>query len=366
MVRISDILKKKMRDSPVSREPDPPPSVEIAKAISQNKETSTEKSPEMQIAKAMKESQPKKEYSKNLYISGIQLAKDVLNSAKEAKPIDLIAIKGFVASIVDSLVLGDKELLNLFYEHHPDNYIYSHIVNVLIMSVDLGLGLGYNKSKLNELGLAAFLHDIGMIKVEEIALQPRSLSEEEYNQIKEHPLYGTEILSKIKDLSSAVIYAAKEDHERWNGEGYPLGVKDGEISEYARIIATIDVYEALTHSRTYRKKYLPHEAIKDILTTDSALFDPIILRILISRIGIYPIGSWVELNTNEIGKVITTNDEYPLKPIVNVIFDNAGNRLEQPCAVNLAKQFNFFIKRPLTDEEVLRKIKEEVRDEESR
>lgn len=361
MVRFSDIFKKKMQ-TPSSGEAKPTSLAPQAIPQKESVQEVTEQKPEaMQIARAMKEIQPDIERSKSIYSKGIQLAKEILDNARDKKPIELLKIKDLVASIVDFLVLQDKTLLGLFYESTPENYLYSHMVNVLLMSVEVGLGLGYNKSKLNELGLAAFLHDIGMIKVEKIALQPRVLSDEEYKQIKEHPVYGVEILSKIKDISEAVIYAVSEDHERMNGRGYPQGIKDGQISEYARIIGAVDVYEALTHHRTYRRKYSPHEAVKEILTADSSLFDPEILRVLISQVGIYPIGSWIELNTNEIGKVIATNDEFPLRPVISLIFDGRGRRFEEPHVVDLIKQFNLFVKKPLTDEEVSRKTKEEVR-----
>ena len=357
MVRLSDILKKKIQTTPSPEEVKSTPFNQAHQAVSKKEQIqeSSQQPAEMQLAKVMREMQPDIERSKALYSGGVQLAKETLGNVREKKPLDAVKIKDLVAHIIDYLVLGDKELLNLFYEYSTDNYLYNHMVNVSIMAVYVGLGLGYNKSRLNELGLAAFLHDIGMIKVENVALQPRTLSEEEHNQIKEHPLCGAEILSKIKDIPGSLISVAKEEHERMDGRGYPCGIKGTEISEYARIIATIDVYEALTHKRSYRNKYLPHEAIKEILNNGSSLFDPVILRTLINRVGIYPIGSWVELNTSEIGKVVTNNDEFPLKPIVNLIFDSAGNKPDETRAVNLAKQFNLFIKKPLSDEEVLKK-----------
>jgi HD-GYP domain-containing protein (c-di-GMP phosphodiesterase class II) len=260
------------------------------------------------------------------------------------------------------LALGDQTLLTIFGDSYsPEDYLSNHMVKVLIMAVEVGLGLGYNKSKLNELGLAAFLHDIGMIKIEEIALQPRALSEDEYSQIKEHPLYGVEILSQIKDIPDAVIYVVREEHERMNGKGYPSGMKNGEISEYARIIATADVYEALTHQRPHRKGYQPHEALKEMLTKDAVLFDSEILKVLVERVGIYPIGSWVELNTSEICKVIGTNDKLPLRPVLSLIFDSKGNRLPESRVVNLSNEPNLYVKNPLADEEIARKVKEEVK-----
>jgi len=297
---------------------------------------------------------------KNSYLKGIQLIKEVFLNTEQLKPVNLVQIGQWVNDIINYLISsGDVELLNLFYGYASENYLYDHMVNTTIMSIEVGLGLGYNKSQLNELGLAAFLHDIGMIKVEKLEMQPRRLSEEEYNQIKNHPLYGVDILSKIKDIPEPVIYVAKEEHERQNGSGYPNGLKNGEISEYGRIVAIVDVYEALTHNRSYRKKFSPHEAIKELIANDS-LFDPLILKVLIKKVGVYPISSLVELNSNEIGIVTMNNEEFPLRPVLQVLFDAKRNRLKNSRCINLSKQFNLFIKKIFNGEELTREIKEPI------
>jgi HD-GYP domain-containing protein (c-di-GMP phosphodiesterase class II) len=362
MVRLSDILKKKMQATPSQEETKPIPPIHPNQTITpkeSKQELTPQKHSEMQIAKVMKELQPNIERSKTLYSKAIQLVKELFITAAERKPIELQSIKDLVDEVINYLVLQKKTLLTFYYEDYPpEDYLYHHLVNVMIMSVEVGLGLGYNKSQLAELGLAAFLHDIGMVTVRDIALQPRQLTEEEYNKIKEHPVYGAGLLSKLKDFPHAIVFAIQEHHERINGKGYPKGLKDGEITEYARIIAAVDVYEALTHTRAYRKRYSTHEAIKDIISSGSSIFDSRILKVLIDKVGIYPVGSWVELNTNEIGKVTTSNDEFPLRPVVNLLFDSARNRLKESRLVDLAKQFNLFVKRPLSDEDILQKIKE--------
>ncbi|MDP2044057.1 MAG: HD-GYP domain-containing protein, partial [Candidatus Omnitrophota bacterium] len=296
---------------------------------------------------------------KNSYLTGIQLIKEVFLNTEELKPVNLVKIEQWINEIADCLISVDMELLNLFYGYASENYLYDHMVNTTIMSMEVGLGLGYNKPQLNELGLATFLHDIGMIKVGKLEMQPRKLSEEEYNQIKNHPLYGVEILSKIKGISEPVIYVAREEHERQNGSGYPNGIKNGEISEYGRIVAIVDVYESLTHNRPYRKEFSPHEAIKELIA-NGPLFDPSILKVLIKRVGVYPISSLVELNSNEIGMVTMNNEEFPLRPVLQVLFDTKRNRLKNSRCVNLAKQFNLFIKKAINDEELAGEIKEPI------
>ena len=380
MVRISDIFKRPTAGKPPSapeekakeeapsqgsaEEPKPkvrpvPPETPFSRAIPPKEEAKTEEYGSMRIAKAMKETPSDKARCQNLYLTGIQLIREVLTNAEQLKPINLIQIKNWVSDIVECLIFVDAELLRLFYEYVSDNYLYSHMVNISIMSIDVGLGLGYNKSQLNELGLASFLHDIGMIKVGKLEMQPRKLTEAEYSEIKNHPLYGGDILSKIKDIAEPVIYVAKEEHERMNGTGYPNGLKNGEISEYARIVMIADVYEALTHNRPYRKKVSPHEAVKELISSNP-LFDSAILKILINKVGVYPISSWIELNSSEIGKVMINNNEFPLRPVVHILFDGTGHRLKEPRVINLAKEFNLFIKKALSEEELAREVKEPI------
>ncbi len=362
MVRISDIFK---RGRPETKPEEAPkilsssPDIQPPGGIPQKEQTAIEGSDQMRIAKVMKETPVDKVRSRNLYLTGIQLIKEVLTSAEQLKPINLAQIEQWVGDIVEYLIFGNVELLSLFYEYESDNYMHSHMVNTTIMSIEVGLGMGYNKSQLNELGLASFLHDIGMIKAGKLEMEARKLSEEEYSQIKNHPLYGAEILSKIKDISEPVIYVAKEEHERMNGAGYPNNLKDGEISEYARIVAIVDVYEALTHNRPHRKKSSPHDTVKELIA-NNPLFDSNILKVMINKVGLYPTSSWVELNSNEIGKVMINNNEFPLRPVVHILFDAAGQALKEPRIINLAKQFNLFIKKPLSDEELAKKHKDPI------
>jgi len=376
MVRISDIFKRltpektpstpeeKYKEEP-SRENPPEeikqkspfykPEHSLPEAAVGKKEAEDVSS--MHIAKVMRETPSDKARSSNLYLMGIQLIKEILTNSEDLKPINLVQIKQWISDIVDHLIFPDAELPRLFYEYISENYLYNHMVNTAIMATEIGLGLGYNKLQLNELGLAGFLHDIGMIKVGKIETQERRLTENEYNEIKNHPIYGADILSKINGIADALIYVAKEEHERMNGTGYPSGLKDSEISEYARIIMIVDVYEALTHERPYRKKNSPHEAVKEMIANNQ-LFDSNILKALINKVGVYPISSWVELNSNEICKVMVNNNELPLRPVVHILFDSSRQRLKEPRVVNLAKQFNLFIKKSLSDEELAKEVKE--------
>lgn len=371
MVRISDILKqrgdfpepeppgKKKSEEPAKEQPPEytkkeetraTEGVHISKAITGG---GAEAEKEMQVVRAIHHIQLDPEESKRIYQRALEIIKEILDKREsETTPPDLKEAYEIVKVIVDRIVLGDKELIALTVGYSEDNYLYAHLVNVCILSIDIGLGLSYNKSRLNELGAGAFLHDIGMTKVMDIAQQPRRLNEHEFEEIKKHPVYGSDMLSMVENIQEGVIYVAKQEHERINGTGYPEGLKDNQIHEYAKIVAIIDVYEALVHPRPYRDSISPHEAIKELLTMNSAmLFETRILKVLINRVGLYPVGCWVELNTGEIGKVISSNEDSPLRPKVNIIFSRDKEKLSQIELMDLSRHTNVYIKRGINPRE---------------
>jgi HD-GYP domain-containing protein (c-di-GMP phosphodiesterase class II) len=249
-------------------------------------------------------------------------------------------INALIEKIIDLLTTdNDKELLRLCLTDYPkiEDYLYYHAANVSIISLEIGRGLGYERGRLIELGIAAFVHDIGIVKYLEIISQPRVLSKYEYSKVKEHPAMGLEILNNIaKGLSPAILDAVRQEHERLDGSGYPQGLEDDKICEYAQIIGLADVYEALLHPRPYRRKYTPLEAIETILDNKSA-FAGSKIKALIESAGIFPVGTLVALNTKEVGAVIKDNPDLVLRPVVNVILDAYGNALKEPKQIDLAK-----------------------------
>jgi HD-GYP domain-containing protein (c-di-GMP phosphodiesterase class II) len=180
-----------------------------------------------------------------------------------------------------------------------------------------------------------------MTKYLDLACEQRKFTPEEYNTIKNHSIEGSQILEKIIELNKEIIQTARQEHERIDGSGYPGGLKEKDISECAKIIGIADVYEAMVHPRPYRKAYLPLDAIKEILKNKSA-FEAKIVKILIERIGFFPVGSFVELNTKEIAQVIKVNHQYPMRPVVKVIYDGEGNKLEEEKIFDLAARCNIF------------------------
>ncbi|MEK7733605.1 MAG: HD-GYP domain-containing protein [Planctomycetota bacterium] len=212
-----------------------------------------------------------------------------------------------------------------------------HGINVMIFAIKIGEGLGYSREQLIELGMAALLHDIGVCKIPNgIVKKEGSLTNEEYALIKKHPQLGYDIIlntlgNKYQWLADVVF----QEHEREGGQGYPRGITGKEIHEYAKIIGMVDVYEALSHPRPQRKRFLPYEAAKVIVNSSKNAFAPRMIKMLITKLSCFPIGSYVVLNSKAIGRVVETNESSPLRPAIEMLFEAMGKRLPVPKLVRL-------------------------------
>jgi len=267
-------------------------------------------------------------------------------------PLEEQVIRGLANDLLAQVELDSSLLLNLTHLKSYDNYLFSHSVNVAILTILIGEVLGYSKEELNQLGVAALLHDLGMLSISpEIWQKQGSLSTAELAEIKKHPLYGEEIL-KAGDFSEEVLAVAGEHHERCDGSGYPHGKKGKEISFKARILGVTDVYDACISFRPHREQMTPQQALEQLLT-EKEKYDPVVLNAFISVMAIYPIGSLVLLNTGEVAKVIRVSKNNPFRPELRIYFDREGRRLVKPPRVNLAedKYNTLYIDQTLAAEE---------------
>jgi HD-GYP domain-containing protein (c-di-GMP phosphodiesterase class II) len=271
--------------------------------------------------------------------------KELLDWAKKVYKLEFVLAADFknkftqiIEKELAALNSDSKELLQLCladYEN-KDDALYCHVVNVSIIALELGKGLGYQKQQLVELGVASFLHDIGLIKYLELINKNGKFSEEEFRQVKEHPLNGREIINKIGgEFMPGIIDVILQEHERLDGSGYPSGIRDDEIKELAQIVGLVDVYEAMTHLRPYRAKFSPPKTMNTILNKKNS-FSTKVLKVLLERIGVFPVGTMVRLNTKEMGIVYKENNGLPLRPVVIVMFDESGNKLPQTKQIDLA------------------------------
>lgn len=274
----------------------------------------------------------------NLYTSSYNFIEGVLNNLKRKQRFTIEKGLEIVSEIVNTekaasilygkAVQGGKDI--------PDN-LAVHSVNVCIYALMLGKGVNYSRKQLIELGITAILHDIGMVFIpQEIVEKNGKLTTPEIEKIRKHPYYTYKILQTLGEKYSWLAKVAYQEQEREGGQGYPRGLKGDEIHEYAKIIGVVDVYEALTHHRPQRKGYMPHEAVKLLLGTQKELFSNEIKRLLLTKLSCFPLGSYVKLNSRAICKVIEINEDSPLRPTVEILFDSQDRKLPKKKVINLA------------------------------
>jgi len=204
--------------------------------------------------------------------------------------------------------------------------------------------MGFTGQTLRELTLGAMLHDIGKSAIPlEILNKPSNLTDVELEIIKNHPVLGEEILRRTS-LSSEVLAIIRHHHERWNGKGYPDGVRKRAISLNTQIVTVADVFDALVGDRPYRNGLPPYHALELIIAGSSEEFNEEIVACFIQCLILYPQGSIVTLNTGEAGTVIGLHPNYPSRPLIKILFDKYGNYLQYEQICDLSQELTKFVK----------------------
>ncbi|MGE5472832.1 MAG: HD-GYP domain-containing protein [Ignavibacteriales bacterium] len=281
-----------------------------------------------------------------VYNEAFSTIKDVLTTVTEGGTLQVAPVRDTVDDIVGKVINNDSVFTQLVGMKDIDNYTFHHSVDVCVFSVITGKSMGLSVEELTELGMGAILHDIGKCKVPlQILNKPGKLTEEEFLTMKLHSIYGFEIIRNTNGLSSRIASIACQHHEKWNGTGYPSGLRDNQIDLLARIVGISDVYDALTADRCYKRKSLPHEAAEFVIANAGTMFDPELAKIFVNNITIYPEGTMVILNTGEIGSVIKTDQQgaMGLRPKVNVISRKEGPPIFEPYIVDLSANKDLFI-----------------------
>jgi HD-GYP domain-containing protein (c-di-GMP phosphodiesterase class II) len=276
-----------------------------------------------------------KELAKNTYFKTITAVNEVMENVKLGQAVSVKKAKRVVQSMVDLLLQEESTLLGLTTLRCHDEYTHNHSVNVCILALSLGQRLGFSKGKLSELGMAALFHDIGKADIPlEILNKPTDFTEEEWRVMRKHPIVGVKMLIRLKGLNELTIRmltGAFEHHLNYDKSGYPRLATPWYLTLVGRVISISDCYDALTSSRVYnRVPYPPDKALKFMLTKSGRAFDPILLKIFVNAIGIYPIGTLVLLDSGELAVVMQTNPNLDKgdHPKIKLITDTAGNELD--------------------------------------
>lgn len=253
-------------------------------------------------------------------------AKNIVDNAlmdvKFGRPIDVGVVDKLSVDLVSSVFRNKDALLCLGRMRSKDTYLLEHSVNLSVLMSSFGKHIGVPMKKLHQASVGALLHDIGKILVpDEILHKPGKLDSREFARMKQHVVDSRRILKDTPGIGELAVDVACQHHERFDGTGYPDGLKGHEISEFGRMVAIVDVYDAITAERCYHKGMIPSVGLKKLLEWSGTHFDAEFVHKFIRCIGIYPVGSLVKLDSGKLAIVMQQNEDDQRLPEVRIIYD---------------------------------------------
>ena len=271
-----------------------------------------------------------------LYEDATGIAERLWDSATtEGKP-DADAARGIVDSLAQAVAQNRTALLALTALKNYDNYTFTHMVNVSILTMGQARGLGMEGTTLRQVGLAALMHDIGKVKTPpEILNKPDGLTDREFEVLKRHTVDGAEILRTTPDVPPLAPIVAFEHHLRSDGSGYPRGVSRSRLNVATMLCGISDVYDAMRSQRVYQQAFPTDRILTVLQRNDGKQFDQNLVRRFVQLVGIYPAGNLVRLDTGEIAVVVKVYAPDPYRPRVKVVVAADRTPLSRPYEVNL-------------------------------
>ncbi len=277
------------------------------------------------------DSDDQKRKAKKVYFSSINLVREVVEGVKQQKMVNIRKAKHMMENTVNSIMQDESTMLGLANIKNYDDYTFNHSVNVAIYAIALGQRVGIPKRLLSYLGMAGLFHDIGKTRIPiEILNKTEKLTPEDWAVIRRHPVFGAETIIRIKEwgeLSARMIHGAFEHHLKFDLSGYPKLSRRRNLSLFGKIITMADFYDALVRPRVYRKlPYVSEKILGFMLEHAGKDFDPTLVKVFINMLGVFPLGTLVLLNTNEMGIVVKTQEDpdFGDRPVICLLSYSEG------------------------------------------
>lgn len=276
--------------------------------------------------------------AQKLYAEAKILQTKLLDALKNGEVVDIAPLEEMADEMVDSIFKNPDAMIFLSRIREKDTYLMEHSLNVGMLLANFGRFLKLSRQTIKELLVGGLLHDTGKIMVpDEILHKPGRLIVDEFAIMKKHVEYSVQFLDKSAGISKIVRTVAANHHERLDGLGYPRGLKGMELCLVSRISTIVDVFDALTADRCYKKGMQATQAFHILLQGAGTQFDETLVKQFIKCMGIYPIGSLVKLKTGKLAFVIESNTEAPLRPVVKIIYSTTGQHYLDAKIVDLAR-----------------------------
>jgi putative nucleotidyltransferase with HDIG domain len=270
-----------------------------------------------------------------VYKTAVETAETLWDQAKAGDKPDPNAARQIIESLAKAVTQDRTSLIALTALKRYDNYTFTHMVNVSVLAMSQARALHLDGPLLREFGFAALMHDIGKVNTPlEILNKAGQLSKEEFGIMKHHVVDGAHILRKTPDTPALAPIVAFEHHLKQDLSGYPEGVSQRSLNLCTMIVSIADVFDALRSNRPYREG-LATDRIRTIMDEhDNPAFNQKLLKRFVNIMGLYPVGTLVMLNTDEIGVITAEHPSDPFRPQVKIILNPNGERLEEPFLAN--------------------------------
>jgi putative nucleotidyltransferase with HDIG domain len=290
----------------------------------------------IQVEEKVQESAADIETLRRLYNDATNLASSVWEAAKTEGVPDPRAARALVDSLAQAVSANRTALIALTALKNYDNYTFTHMVNVSILTMSQARTLGIDGAPLRQLGLAALMHDIGKVRTPtEILNKPDKLTDKEFEVMRMHVVDGAEILRRTPEIPAVAPIVAFEHHLRIDGTGYPFRVTRSGLNIGTQLCSIADVYDAMRSQRAYQGAH-PSDRILEVMNrNDGHQFDQNLVRRFIQLLGIYPPGNLVRLDNGAIAVVMAVHAPDPFKPRVKVVVSSNGDRIPTPFEINL-------------------------------
>ncbi|MEH6344089.1 MAG: HD-GYP domain-containing protein [Bermanella sp.] len=275
--------------------------------------------------------------AKSVHCDAKQKVEEAMTLAKMGKPFDIDGIENLADSLIDSIISNRNTLAMMTVIKSRDNYLYEHSVNCGVLMGIFARHLKLAFDVIHDLVVGAILHDIGMTEISsDIIDKPSELTAAERTEMQRHVVLGRKMLEKNRGVPAIALEVCKQHHERLDGQGYMLKIHSHQINQYGRVGAIVDVYDALTTERSYRKAFAPGAAMKKLLEMGGGDLDAKLVYQFIQCINIFPVGSLVQLDDSRVGVVHELNVFKKDKPKVRVFYSGKDDAYFEAETVDLA------------------------------
>ena len=271
----------------------------------------------------------------DLYENAVSIQSSFIKSLKNGAPKDLSPMESLSHSLIESVFDNKDALSCLTMIKEADQYLLEHSINCSILAGIFCEFLGYDRDTIEQVSLGTLLMDIGMSSLpEDVRVSTDTFSNDDWEVMKTHVDIGIDLIEQCGDISDLSLQIIEQHHERMDGSGYPKGLMGDDISEFARIAAIVDAFDAMTSNRTHKDSITPMQALKRLTATEN--LDQELVKQFIQCIGVHPVGSLVRLKSGKLGIVSKANPKDPVNPQVMTFYSVTSQHFNEVKRIDLS------------------------------